>query len=74
MDDGGRRRRGLLATLLLTFAVGLAVGVLFTLLRLPVPAPTELASVVGIAGVFAGLVAVRAWRGSGVAGSAGATV
>lgn len=36
------------------FLVGAAVGVLFGFLKLPVPAPTALAGVVGIFGIFAG--------------------
>lgn len=38
----------------LAFAAGLAVGVFFTLMGLPLPAPPVLAGVMGIVGVWAG--------------------
>lgn len=48
---------------LLALATGLAVGALFTVLRLPIPAPPTLAGVAGIVGVFAGFVIVGRWIG-----------
>lgn len=36
------------------FGAGVAVGVLFTLIKLPLPAPPVLAGVMGVAGVWAG--------------------
>ncbi len=38
---------------------GFVAGVVFALLKLPIPAPSEFASIVGILGVFLGLLAVR---------------
>ena len=38
---------------------GMACGVVFSLLRLPIPAPPVLAGVMGIVGVFAGYVLVN---------------
>ena len=40
--------------MLSSFAVGLLVGVLFRLLRFPVPAPASWAGVAGVAGLTAG--------------------
>ncbi|MDA9556400.1 XapX domain-containing protein [Vibrio sp.] len=39
---------------LLATLAGLAVGVLFTALKLPIPAPPVLSGVMGIVGVYAG--------------------
>ncbi len=38
---------------------GFVAGVVFALLKLPIPAPSEFASIVGIIGIFLGLVAVK---------------
>jgi len=38
---------------------GMACGVVFSLLRLPIPAPPVLAGVMGIVGVFAGYVLIN---------------
>ena len=38
---------------------GMACGVVFSLLRLPIPAPPVLAGVMGIVGVFLGYVLVN---------------
>lgn len=38
---------------------GMACGVVFSLLKLPIPAPPVLAGVMGIVGVFAGYVLVN---------------
>lgn len=46
---------------LLALFTGLIVGVLFGLLRLPIPAPPHLAGVAGIVGIFAGFVLVGRW-------------
>ncbi len=37
-----------------SFGTGLAVGLLFTALKLPLPAPPVLAGVLGILGIWAG--------------------
>ncbi|MDY6778120.1 MAG: DUF1427 family protein [Candidatus Nanohaloarchaea archaeon] len=39
---------------LLTFAVGALVGLLFGLLDLPIPAPPALSGIMGIVGIFGG--------------------
>lgn len=39
---------------LASFGTGLAVGLLFTALKLPLPAPPVLAGVLGIVGIWAG--------------------
>lgn len=44
--------------ILLAFFVGLVVGVIFSLLRLPLPAPSTLAGVLGIVGLFCGYLLV----------------
>jgi XapX domain-containing protein len=45
---------------LLAIGAGFAVGVLFSLLRLPLPAPPTLTGILGAAGVFLGSIAIRA--------------
>lgn len=42
--------------LILSFVVGVVVGFIFVLLRLPVPAPPVLAGVLGIVGIYSGAV------------------
>ncbi|WP_018963523.1 XapX domain-containing protein [Coprothermobacter platensis] len=49
----------ILQSILATIA-GFAVGFLFSLLKLPVPAPAELPGVMGVVGMFLGFVAARA--------------
>ncbi|WP_027339893.1 XapX domain-containing protein [Halonatronum saccharophilum] len=39
---------------------GLVVGALFGLLKLPIPAPPNLAGVMGVAGIYLGFVIVKA--------------
>ncbi len=41
---------------LLSLLTGLLVGILFTALKLPLPAPNALAGVVGILGIYLGSV------------------
>ena len=41
---------------LLATTTGIAVGVLFAFLKLPVPAPASLAGVMGIVGIFIGYI------------------
>lgn len=45
--------------LVVSLAVGAAVGMVFAVMRLPVPAPPTLAGVVGILGIFIGYRLVR---------------
>ncbi|MBT8045470.1 MAG: DUF1427 family protein [Verrucomicrobiae bacterium] len=42
--------------ILLSLVTGLIVGILFTALKLPLPAPNALAGVMGIAGIYLGSV------------------
>lgn len=44
---------------LITFAVGLGVGLLFGILRLPIPAPPTIAGVLGIVGIFVGFIVIQ---------------
>ena len=44
-----------MGTVLLALLSGLLVGVLFSLLKLPVPVPPTLAGVMGVVGMFIGL-------------------
>lgn len=48
---------------LLALLTGTVVGAIFTLLRLPIPAPPTLAGIAGIVGVFLGLVIVGRFIG-----------
>jgi len=43
--------------ILLSLLTGLIVGILFTALKLPLPAPNALAGVMGIVGIYLGSVA-----------------
>ena len=44
--------------LIKSLLTGLVVGALFTLLRLPIPAPGVLAGVIGIVGIYLGYILV----------------
>lgn len=48
-----------LLLLVKSLATGFVAGAVFALLKLPIPAPSEFASIVGILGVFLGLVVVK---------------
>ena len=41
------------------FGVGAVVGIIFSLLKLPIPAPPVLAGILGIAGIYAGMIIVQ---------------
>lgn len=43
----------------LSTLTGMAVGAVFAMLKLPVPAPSNLAGVMGIVGIFLGFILVR---------------
>lgn len=45
--------------LVVSLAVGVSMGVIFAVMRLPIPAPPTLAGVVGVLGVFIGYRIVR---------------
>ncbi len=45
--------------LVVSLLVGVAMGVVFGVMRLPVPAPATLSGVIGILGVFLGYRIVR---------------
>ncbi len=47
-------------TVLLSFATGFVVGAVFRMVHLPIPAPDNIAGVMGIFGIFAGYVLLRA--------------
>lgn len=49
-----RRRRVHMRDIMLSLAVGIAVGVIFRALKLPVPAPPAIEGVMGIVGIFLG--------------------
>ena len=51
-------REVILATL-----AGIAIGLLFARLKLPIPAPPTLAGLMGIVGLFLGYVAATRWLG-----------
>lgn len=44
--------------ILMAFIVGATVGVIFGLLKLPLPAPATFAGVMGIVGLFCGYLAI----------------
>lgn len=41
---------------------GVAVGALFTFLKFPLPAPNALAGVLGVVGIYLGMVVVNFFR------------
>jgi len=45
--------------LIKAFLVGLSCGILFSLLGLPIPAPTALAGILGIMGIFIGYIIIN---------------
>ena len=45
--------------ILKSIAVGLTVGVVFSLFKLPIPAPSVLGGVIGVASIYVGMVLVR---------------
>ena len=45
-------------TEILAFITGIIVGVVFALLKLPIPAPPTLAGILGIIGIFVGYIIV----------------
>ncbi len=45
--------------LLLALAVGAVIGAAFSLLKLPIPAPDKLEGVLGIIGIFVGMILVK---------------
>lgn len=48
----------LLFQILASFITGLLLGAIYTILKLPLPAPTAFAGIIGIVGVYAGYVCV----------------
>lgn len=48
--------------LFLPLLTGLIVGCLFSLFRLPIPAPSALAGILGIVGIYIGFVIVNYLR------------
>ncbi len=45
--------------LVLSFLTGFVVGAIFRVLKLPIPAPQDLAGILGIVGIFAGYVLLK---------------
>jgi XapX domain-containing protein len=50
-------RRNMMKIVLLSLITGFAVGFIFALFKLPIPAPPALAGVVGIIGIYLGFKA-----------------
>ncbi|WP_132944576.1 DUF1427 family protein [Tumebacillus sp. BK434] len=48
--------------LILSLITGIVVGVLFTLMRLPLPAPPVLSGILGIVGIWLGAKIVEFFR------------
>jgi XapX domain-containing protein len=65
--EQGKGRRPGMTEILIATAVGLAIGAVFRLLKLPVPVPHGLGGLFGLIGMFAGAEAV-AWILGSVAG------
>ncbi len=45
--------------ILLSTFTGMGVGILFSVLKLPIPAPPTFASVMGVVGIFLGYILVK---------------
>lgn len=52
-----------MSEILLSLATGAVVGAIFTLLKLPVPAPGVFAGIIGIFGIYLGMVIVNFLKG-----------
>jgi XapX domain-containing protein len=48
---------------LLSFVTGAVVGMIFTVMKLPLPAPSVFAGIIGIFGIYAGMVLVNFLKG-----------
>jgi len=48
-----------LIEILKVFIVGLVIGSIFTFLKLPIPAPGVLAGVIGIFGIYLGMIIIK---------------
>jgi len=53
----------ILLVYLKSILTGVAVGAIFALLKLPIPAPTAFAGILGITGIFLGYVIAQKFRG-----------
>jgi XapX domain-containing protein len=49
-------------TILISFVVGIVTGGIFTFLKLPLPAATNWAGIIGIVGIFVGYLLVNLLR------------
>jgi XapX domain-containing protein len=45
--------------IIISFFTGLVMGGIFTILRLPIPAPPTMAGIAGIIGIFLGYVLIK---------------
>jgi len=45
--------------MILSFITGIIVGVVFSLLRMPIPAPNNIEGVLGIVGIFVGMLIIN---------------
>jgi XapX domain-containing protein len=52
-----------MTTILQAFATGVMTGMVFAFMKLPIPAPTAFAGIMGIVGIFAGFALVAYVRG-----------
>jgi len=52
-----------LRDVIMSTLAGLVIGILFARLKLPVPAPPNLAGVMGIVGIFIGYYVTTRWLG-----------
>jgi XapX domain-containing protein len=41
---------------------GLAVGIIFSLLKFPIPAPNNLSGILGIVGIFLGMLVIQHFK------------
>ncbi|MFD2043599.1 XapX domain-containing protein [Ornithinibacillus salinisoli] len=48
-----------MGVVIISFLTGIALGIVFSLLKLPIPAPPNFAGVMGIVGVYAGFVLIN---------------
>ncbi|MFD2043600.1 XapX domain-containing protein [Ornithinibacillus salinisoli] len=45
-----------------SFLAGIVLGAIFSLLNLPIPAPPNLAGIMGIVGIFVGFLILNRWN------------
>lgn len=54
-----RRKMIIVKTFLLPLFVGILIGIIFSVMKLPVPTPERIEGVIGVVGIFLGMLLVK---------------